>query len=82
MRMSGTFFASVLNLLRYSFAALGRAIVAPERDAVAEEVRGLVTTKDRIMLQLYMKVAEDEGISLREFLLKYRLGVEKRKGID
>jgi hypothetical protein len=49
---------------------------------VAEETEGLVTTKDRAALELYRKVAEDEGLTLREFLLKYKLGFPKRKGID
>lgn len=49
---------------------------------VAEETEGLVTTGDRVALDLYKKLAEQEGITLREFLLKYRLGFPKRKGID
>lgn len=76
-RTSGEFLGSVKRLLRYSSVALGRAIGVLERDVV-DQTKGLVTTKDRITLELYDKLAEAEGLTLKDFLLKYKLGKPKK----
>lgn len=41
------------------------------------EVKGLIVTRDRLMLELYQRLADDEGMNLRDFLLKYKLAYEK-----
>lgn len=43
-----------------------------------DQTKGLVTTKDRITLELYDKLAEAEGLTLKDFLLKYKLGKPKK----
>lgn len=45
---------------------------------VAEQTKGLNVTRDRMMLDMYMKLAEEEGMDLREFLLKYQIATVKR----
>ena len=76
--MSGGFWASVKRLLLFLFDAFARAIGVREGDVVSEQTKGLVTTPDRRMLELYKKLADEEGLSLREFLLKYKLGRERK----
>lgn len=69
---------SLLNLLRYSYGAFLRGIGVRVAD-VAEQIRDLNVTRDVLMLDMYAKLAESEGMELREFLLKYKIATVKVK---
>lgn len=71
------FWASLRSLLSFLYGALLRGIGVRVAD-VAEQTKGLNVTRDRMMLDMYMKLAEEEGMDLREFLLKYQIATVKR----
>lgn len=43
-----------------------------------DDLRDLDAPRDIIVLSLYRQAAETEGMSLREFMLKYRLATVRR----